>query len=98
MPEPTDKQVALAAFELASQEFYNPAWCHPGKTTTADDRELYRRRARLILEAALLEREEPSNGCDQKVTCLGCGGHGREARTGAMCQHCYGSGMAEEVK
>jgi hypothetical protein len=53
----TDQQIQRAASELASQERYNPAWCHPGDGVrvgqSEDDAELYRRRARLILEAAL---------------------------------------------
>lgn len=50
----TTEQVIRAASELASQEYYNPAWCKPGVGNSKDgDAELYRRRARLILEAAL---------------------------------------------
>lgn len=49
----TDAQVERAAAELASQERYNPAWCKPGIGHTTDgDAALYRRRARMILEAA----------------------------------------------
>jgi hypothetical protein len=50
----SDAQIVRAAVELASQERYNPAWCKPGVGASDNgDGELYRRRARLILEAAL---------------------------------------------
>lgn len=51
---PTDAQVERAASELRSQERYNPNWCKPGEQAgTADHVDLYRRRARMILEAAV---------------------------------------------
>lgn len=57
MSEPTAKQIDRAAHELASQEKYNPGWCHPGegvRTGKFDlDRDHYKNRARLILEAAM---------------------------------------------
>lgn len=50
----SERQITFAAAELSSQERYNPTWCKPGVgITSGDDDELYRRRARLILEAAL---------------------------------------------
>ena len=49
--QPTEAQVAAAASELASQERYNPNWVKP--EDWGDHRDLYLRRARLILEAAL---------------------------------------------
>lgn len=53
----TEGQIERAASELASQERYNPNWCHPGLGVRVgrveDDIALYRRRARLIINAAL---------------------------------------------
>lgn len=74
----TDDDVRRAAAELASQERYNPAWCKPGDM--GNHSELYQRRARLILEAALTPdssqcrcspefRHPKGNG-----TCATCGG------------------------
>lgn len=50
----TEQQIVRAAGELSSQERYNPAWCKPGVgISCSNDSELYRRRAQMILEAAL---------------------------------------------
>jgi hypothetical protein len=62
MHEPTTAQVDRAAHELASQEFYNPTWCKPGKGSVAYHGALYRRRARLILEAALASPRQQETG------------------------------------
>lgn len=51
--KPTQQQVERAAAELASQERHNPAWCKPADPHWRDHADLYRRRAQLILEAAL---------------------------------------------
>ena len=48
---PTDKQIAAAAHELASQEQYNPNWVK--LVDGWQHGSLYKRRAQLILEAAL---------------------------------------------
>lgn len=53
----SEEQVQRAASELASQEFYNPGWCKPGDPLApGKHQKLYKRRARLILEAAAGER------------------------------------------
>lgn len=52
--QPTEAQIERAAAELHGQERYNPSWCKPGVgQSEAGDADLYRRRARLILEAAV---------------------------------------------
>ena len=47
----SERMISAAASELASQEKYNPNWVKVEDWT--DHRNLYERRARLILEAAL---------------------------------------------